>query len=439
MKVCVVGTGYVGLVTGACLAEIGHTVTCVDKDKDKIRDIVLSLEAPFYEPILNDIIRETFERGDLMFSSDLKDCLAEKPEVVFVCVGTPDDGGRLSLRYIIEVCRDIAESECQAQVVIKSTVPPGTCTMMRDMIDQIRIERDQYFLKDVISNPEFLKEGHAVEDFRRPDRIVVGARTTDGFAVMRDLYSHFIRNGHNYLEMHPESSEMTKLTANSMLATRISFMNEIAGICENVGADIMDVRRGIGSDSRIGMQFLYPGIGFGGSCFPKDVVQMSTLTDKIGLESLILNAVLDANTKARVSFTDKIIESHTGSMKPAIAIWGLSFKPKTDDIREAPAIKIIYDLLDHAGEIRVYDPVVEDIPVSMNRLVHCPTKYEACIGADALVLCTEWAEFRKVDWHKIKSLMKTPKVFDGRNQWDPEELRRLGFEYVGVGRGSSPA
>lgn len=447
MRICVVGTGYVGLVTGVCLAEIGYTVTCVDSNEDIIIILNTELRAPFYEPGLDELIRKNANNID--FTTSLKGALDEDPDVVLICVGTPFEDGELETRYVEAVCREIAEHPIQTHVVIKSTVPPGTCRYMDTLIRNMRVSNDSYFLSSVIFNPEFLKEGHAIEDFRRPDRIIVGCENEfvgGGFGIMRDLYSPFIRNGHTYLEMGWESAEMTKLAANAMLATRISFMNEMAGICENVGADIMDVRDGIGSDSRIGMQFLYAGLGFGGSCFPKDVSQLSKLTDPFGEESRILHGTLVANGRVRTAFLDKIVyacmKRKSVEDKSVIAVWGLSFKPKTSDTRMAPAVWLIGAMVfseNIAQEVRVYDPEASTLPLELQdeRIVLCSSKYDACKGAHALVLCTEWAEFRKPDWHAVKNFMAEHRVFDGRNQWNPEELRRLGFDYHGIGRGSS--
>lgn len=465
MRVCVVGTGYVGLVTGACLAEIGHVVTCVDSDEQKIKKLLGHLRAPFHEPGLNEIIQQTAttrtgtsrygEECYLNFTSSMEAALERNPEVIFLCVGTPlGEEGDLDRSQLEGALSEIAENlRTDAQIVIKSTVGPGTAKWARDVL-QRSYPHFNTAIGWIVSNPEFLKEGHAVEDFRRPDRIVVGALRDESLAVMRDLYSHFIRNGHTYLEMSNESAELTKLAANAMLATRISFMNETAMICEQVGADVMDVRKGIGSDSRIGMSFLYPGIGFGGSCFPKDVAQVANLPSSPGGRyPFLVRATLEVNKLARHEFCEKIMnslrdKSHLGGA-PKVAIWGLSFKPKTDDVREAPALDIITTLLTSYPEldVRIYDPIVEDLRLpdetsqgvkltilDRARASIFPNKYEALKGAHALVLCTEWAEFRKPDWDLVHQLMAERRIFDGRNQWSPEELIGKGFKYSGVGR-----
>lgn len=442
MHVCVVGTGYVGLVTGACLAEMGHIVTCVDSDENKILSLRNSLTPSFYEPGLCEIIQRTAttESGYLghyylNFSTSLIEELDKGSQIIFICVGTPSTSdGRLDLSDVESVCKDIGNHSTQAHVVIKSTVPPGTCRVMYNLIEELRVQRDSYFMAGLMFNPEFLKEGHAVEDFRRPDRIIVGSEKTSGLKDMRELYSHFIRNGHTYLEMKWESAELSKLASNGMLATRISFMNEMAKVCEDVEGDILELRKGVGSDSRIGMQFLYAGLGFGGSCFPKDVSQLAKLVD----EPSILFEVIQANERTKLRFASKIMQSFDFDDLDdyVLAIWGLSFKPKTDDLRKAPALWLIKHLLPFGFRFRVYDPVVRNLPIFDYdaRVQVCATKYDACAGAHALVLCTEWAEFRKPDWGTVALNLLSLKVFDGRNQWDPEQMERLGFEYYSIGR-----
>lgn len=427
-QIAVIGTGYVGLVTGTCLAEMGHNVVCYDSDQDKLAWLRQSLKAPFYEPGLNELIEHTTQLGNLHFAEDKDEFLTslETTEVCFICVGTPPaPGGKADLSQVRSVLGFLKDYSYDGVVVIKSTVPPGTC-------DHLSRE----FGMDISVNPEFLAEGRAIEDFKRPDRIVIGSHDEGGdheseFEVMRDVYSYLIRNGHTYLEMTPTEAELVKYASNAMLATRVSFINEIARICDSVGADIMSVRKGIGSDSRIGSKFLYPGIGYGGSCFKKDLYALLNVAGDT--DTPVLDSVGTSNDQQREYLYSLLFPYLNPEVY--VAIWGLSFKPRTSDTRDAPAVWLINRIREFK-RITVYDPAANSDAYHKLPVRPAKDKYHAVEGANVLILCTEWAEFRNVDWKQVKDLMEpAPAIIDGRNQYDPQELARLGFEYIGIGRG----
>lgn len=440
MRVTVIGTGYVGLVTGTCLADVGNDVVCHDVDAAKIARLAAG-EIPIYEPGLAEIVRRNLRDGRLRFTTDLAAAVAAC-EICFVAVGTPPgEDGSADKRYVAEAVAGVAGAMTGPLVlVIKSTVPVGTCRRMRDVVAEVLAERGVRHAFEVVSNPEFLKEGKAVEDFMRPDRIVVGAEGERGRAAMRAVYGPFVRNGHPILFMDLASSEMTKYAANVMLATRISLMNELAQVCEKVGADIMMVRQGIGTDQRIGMDFLYAGVGYGGSCFPKDVKALSRLAVEADCPADILDAVDRVNRHQKVVLANRVLARFGGEGRGRrFALWGLAFKANTDDIREAPALAIVKRLTEAGAEVVAYDPEAMDNArreLAGNGRVHfAASAYEALAGADALVLATEWGQFRRPDFERMKSLLAAPIVFDGRNQYEPEEMERLGFEYHCIGRG----
>ncbi len=431
MKIAVVGTGYVGLVVGACLAENGNTVICVDKDAAKIQ----TLEAggmPIYEPGLEEIVRRNHAEERLSFTTDLTAAVGAS-EIVFIAVGTPQgEDGSADLQHVLAVARDAGRAMNKYTVVVdKSTVPVGTAARVRETIAR---ETTQPF--GVVSNPEFLKQGAAIEDFMKPDRVVIGSEDQRSADVMKELYAPFTRTGAPILFMDTASAELCKYAANSILATRISFMNEIANVCELVGADVDHVRKAIGADRRIGPSFLFPGVGYGGSCFPKDVKALLTSSSERGYDFRILSAVEAVNDGQKSRLVDKM-QSHFKTLKGrTIAIWGLAFKPRTDDMREAPAISIIERLLAEGVSVRAYDP--EAAPTARrifgDRIALCEKSYDAIAGADALAIVTEWNEFREPDFGKMRALLKSPVVFDGRNIYSPEQMRALGFTYFSIGR-----
>jgi UDPglucose 6-dehydrogenase len=433
MKIAVVGTGYVGLVVGACLAENGNTVSCVDKDEAKIARLRAG-EIPIYEPGLEEIVRRNHTEERLKFSTDLT--AAVRPaEIVFIAVGTPQgEDGSADLQHVLAVARDIGRTMSRYLVVVdKSTVPVGTAATVRDTIAR---ETTQPF--SVVSNPEFMKQGAAIEDFMKPDRVVVGVEPGDerAAAIMKELYAPFTRTGAPILMMDTASAELCKYAANSILATRISFMNEIANVCEIVGADVDHVRRAIGSDRRIGTSFLFPGVGYGGSCFPKDVKALLRSAGDKGYDFKILHAVEDVNDLQKWRLVEKM-EAHFHSLKGrTIGLWGLAFKPRTDDMREAPAISIIDRLLALGATVRAYDPEAGPMArrIFGSRIAVCEKSYEALIGADALAIVTEWNEFREPDFERMRTLLGAPVVFDGRNIYSPEHMRALGFTYFSIGR-----
>ncbi|HXJ33691.1 MAG TPA: UDP-glucose/GDP-mannose dehydrogenase family protein [Candidatus Eisenbacteria bacterium] len=432
MKLCVVGTGYVGLVAGTCFAEGGNDVMCVDNVAAKIEALRRG-EVPIYEPGLEELIRRNVAEGRLAFTTDLPDAV-RKSRVCFVAVGTPErEDGSANLSAVLAVARGIAETMDGHRVVVtKSTVPVGTHLKIRHEMEPIT--KHPF---DVVSNPEFMKEGAAIEDFLKPDRVVIGAASPEAFKVMRELYEPFVRTGAPILEMDNASAEMTKYAANALLATRISFMNEIANLCERVGADVDYVRRGIGYDRRIGHHFLFPGVGYGGSCFPKDVQAVIHTAHENGMMFPLLNAVEEVNDAQKRRLVEKIVtEFGTDLRGKRFAIWGLAFKPRTDDMREAPALTVINGLLDHGAEVAVHDPeaLTQARSVFGDRVTYHRVNYEALAGADALLIVTEWSEFRRPDFDRMKSLLKRPIIFDGRNIYEPEVMREHGFTYFPIGR-----
>jgi len=439
VKVTVVGTGYVGLVTGTCFAEMGNDVWCVDIDAKKIENLKNGI-IPIYEPGLEEMVARNFSEGRLHFTTDIKECIDETL-FVFIAVGTPpDEDGSADLQHVIAVAREVGRLINKYTIVVnKSTVPVGTGEKVRAAVREELEKRGRGEVEfDIVSNPEFLKEGNAIEDFIRPDRIVVGVDNVRTGELMRELYAPFVRNGHPIFTMDILSSELTKYAANAMLATRISFMNEISRLCEAAGADIEMIRQGIGSDSRIGMPFLYAGLGYGGSCFPKDVKAIVQTAKEFGVTSQILDAVEDVNKQQRELFVQKVLAYYGGTVKGlTFAVWGLSFKPQTDDMREAPAIDIIHALREKGATFRAHDPVAMEIAseiIGKNGVEYVSNYYDALKGADALLLLTEWHQFRHPDFAKMESLLKKKVVFDGRNQYDPAKMKELGFEYSCIGR-----
>ena len=437
MKITVVGTGYVGLVTGTCFAETGIDVTCIDIDENKIKNLNKGV-IPIYEPGLENMVNRNTEKKRLHFSTGLKDHLQDC-EVVFSAVGTPpDDDGSADLRYVLAVAREVGRYMTDYLVVVtKSTVPIGTAKKVKAAIQEELDNRGVQIPFDVASNPEFLKEGDAIDDFLKPDRIVIGVETERAEKIMRKLYQPFLLNGHPLLFMDIPSAELTKYAANSMLATKISFMNDIANLCDIVGADINMVRKGIGSDSRIGPKFIYAGIGYGGSCFPKDVKALIKTADENQYSLQILKAVENVNESQKSVLFNKISQHFNGNLNgKTFALWGLSFKPNTDDMREAPALVIIQKLIEAGAKVRAYDPVaMEEAKHKLgDSIYYAKDQYDALLDADALLLITEWSEFRVLNYNVIERLMKNRIIFDGRNIFDPLDMKENGFVYCGIGR-----
>jgi UDPglucose 6-dehydrogenase len=437
MRIIVVGSGYVGLVTGACFAESGVSVTCVDVDVQKIQRLKTGT-IPIYEPGLEAIVRSNIEKKRLFFSTDLKEGM-DGSEVIFIAVGTPPgEDGSADLKHVLNVARDIGRVITQHIVVVtKSTVPVGTAEKIRKTIqDELDIRKVSVDF-DMASNPEFLKEGAAVEDFLKPERIVIGTDNENTREIMRRLYMPFVLNNHPILFMDIASAEITKYAANAMLATRISFINEIANLCDILGADINNVRKGIGSDSRIGSKFIYPGTGYGGSCFPKDVKAIIRTANDLGYELNVIKAVEKANDYQKNVIFNKMSEFFNNNLKNrTIGIWGLSFKPKTDDIREASSLVLIEKLIEAGARVKAYDPaaIEETKKVLGDKIEYSKDQYDALIDVDAVALMTEWAEFHLPDFNRMAELMKGRVIFDGRNIYDPTQIRKQGFEYFGIGR-----
>ena len=435
MRIAVVGTGYVGLVAGVCFADSGHSVVCVDVDEEKIRQLRQG-KAPIYEPGLEELLEKNTTAERLTFSTDLPSAV-KKSEVVFIAVGTPQgDDGNADLRAAMGVAHQVADAAERYTVIVnKSTVPVGTAARMQaEVAAKTKVEID------VVSNPEFLKEGAAIDDFLRPDRIVIGSPSDRARGIMAELYAPFMRTESPIYFMDPRSAELTKYAANAMLAARISFMNEVAMLCERVGADVDSVRKAMGSDERIGQKFLFPGCGYGGSCFPKDVKALIATARSQGLDFTLLSAVDAVNDRQKRLLAQKA-KAHFGPgglRGRKFGVWGLAFKPKTDDLRQAPAIALIEELLAEGGEVTAHDPVAADNArrILGDRVQFVQNPYSAADGADALFLVTEWNEFRQPDFGRIKGLMRQPTVFDGRNIWNQKKLRELGFTYYGVGRGT---
>ncbi|BCR05390.1 UDP-glucose 6-dehydrogenase 2 [Desulfuromonas versatilis] len=443
MNLTVIGTGYVGLVTGACFAEMGNTVTCVDVDRGKIEKLMNGV-IPIYEPGLDDIVVSNFKEGRLRFSTSLAEAMKES-NIYFIAVGTPPgEDGSADLKYVLGVAREIGtQMQDYCVVVDKSTVPVGTAEKVRGVIREELARRGVEIPFDVVSNPEFLKEGAAVDDFMRPDRIIIGSDGDRARELMRTLYMDFSRNHDRILMMGIKDAEMTKYAANAMLATKISFMNEIAGLCDSLGADVEKVRLGIGSDSRIGYSFIYPGCGYGGSCFPKDVKALIRMAEENRLEPVVLQAVHGRNEEQKHVLSRKITARFGSDLSGLVfGVWGLAFKPGTDDMREAPSVVLLRSLIGAGARVRAYDPVAMDVardefPAAWfenGSLSLAKHQYEAVEDVDALVLVTEWKPFRHPDFSAMKKMMKQPIIFDGRNQYDPPRVKAEGFEYTGIGR-----
>jgi UDPglucose 6-dehydrogenase len=437
MKLSVVGTGYVGLVSGTCFAETGINVVCVDIDQKKIDNLNNGI-IPIYEPGLEDIYKKNVEKGRLEFTTDLANSI-EGAEAVFIAVGTPpDEDGSADLKYVLGVAREIGKNMTDYLVVVtKSTVPVGTSIKVKEAIHDELKKREVDIPFDVASNPEFLKEGSAIVDFLKPDRIVIGTESERAKKVMKRLYKPFLLNGHPIIFMDITSSEMTKYAANSMLATKISFINDIANLCEIVGADVDNVRKGIGSDARIGNKFIYPGTGYGGSCFPKDVQALIRTADENNYSLDILKAVESVNYRQKEVLYNKINVHFKGNLKgKKFGMWGLAFKPKTDDMREAPSLIIIERLLAAGASVVAYDPVAKEeaMRILKDKISYANDEYDAVIDADALILVTEWPEFRIPNFRVLEKLMKNKLIFDGRNIYDPEEMKELDYTYYAIGR-----
>lgn len=432
MHISVIGTGYVGLVTGACFAEFGVDVTCVDIDANKIarlKDGVI----PIYEPGLDQLVARNVQAGRLNFTTDLKTAV-EQSLVVFLAVGTPPkDDGSPDMSYVEAAATTIAECMNGYKVLVtKSTVPVGTGKWLRQLVQERQKVKSNF---GVASNPEFLREGAAINDFMRPDRVVIGSNDPEAIAIMKDLYRPLFLIETPFVITSLEAAELTKYAANAFLATKISFINEIANLCDQIGCDVHDVARGIGMDKRIGSKFLHPGPGFGGSCFPKDTRALSTVARQFGAESKIVDAVIEVNDRQRQAMIPKIEKLVGGFKNKTIGVLGLSFKPETDDMREAPAIEIINEMVARGANIKAFDPVaMEEAQKCLPDIVYVKDEYEAIENADALVFMTEWNQFRALDLNKVKKLLKQPKIADLRNIYEPNVMRERGFEYVGVGR-----
>ena len=432
MHIAVIGSGYVGLVTGACFAEFGVDVTCVDIDKEKIARLSEGI-IPIYEPGLEQLIAKNSQAGRLHFTTDIKAAI-EQALVVFLAVGTPPkEDGSADLQYIYSATRSVAEYMSDYKVIVtKSTVPVGTGENLRRLIREHQKTRNNF---GVVSNPEFLREGSAIDDFMRPDRVVIGSNDEEAIAIMRDLYRPLFLIETPFVITSLEGAELTKYAANAFLATKISFINEIANLCDRIGCDVHDVARAIGMDGRIGKYFLHPGPGFGGSCFPKDTRALASVAQQFDYESLIVNAVIEVNERQRVAMIPKI-EKLVGDVKgKSFAVLGLSFKPETDDMREAPSVDIIQSLLERGATVRAYDPVaMEEARKLLPQIAYAEDEYRAVEGCDALIFMTEWNQFRADDVKRIQGLMRTPKIADLRNIYEPSAMREMGFDYVGVGR-----
>ena len=433
MNITVIGTGYVGLVAGACLADMGNQVICVDNNLDKLEKLKKGI-IPIYEPGLEELVKSNVLEGRLEFSADIESAV-KISEVCFIAVGTPlGEDGSADLQYVFGVAESIAKAMNGYKVIVdKSTVPVGTAEKVAELI-----KANTNYPFDVVSNPEFLKQGNAVDDFLSPDRVIIGSNSDKATQIMQEIYAPFFRTGNRVIVMDVKSAEMTKYAANSFLATKISFMNEIANLCEKIGANAEMVRVGISTDNRIGNKFLFPGLGYGGSCFPKDVKALIKTGTEFGCDMSIIKSVDDTNKKQRKLFVDKIInkfgEDLTGK---TFAVWGLAFKPKTNDMREAPAITIINDLLKRGAKISAYDPkAIEEAKFYFqDRITYAKNSYDALSNCDCMLLLTEWNEFRRPDFDKIKTLLKSPVIFDGRNQYNAERLKEKGFEYYQIGVG----
>ncbi len=439
MRIVVVGTGYVGLVSGTCFAEMGNRVTCVDVDEDKI-EALKQKRVSIFEPSLESMVAKNVERKNLFFTTNLSEAIKDA-EIVFIAVGTPmGEDGSADLQYVLSVASEIGQTMQRRLVVVdKSTVPVGTGDKVKATI-QVELNKRGVDLQfDVVSNPEFLKEGAAVADFMKPDRVVIGAESDYAIKKMKELYAPFTMSHERFIAMDIRSAEMTKYAANAMLATKISFMNEIANICERVGADVNNVRVGIGSDNRIGYSFIYPGCGYGGSCFPKDVKALKRVAEQNGYHAQLITAVEEVNDRQKLLVAQKIVRKYGEDLKgKTFAIWGLSFKPQTDDMREAPAIYVIKELVKRGAKIQAYDPKAtheaKNCYLKEVEVDYKESKYEALKNADAMVLLTEWKEFRSPDFTEIAKLLKEKVIFDGRNQYTAYDLEEKGFEYYRIGK-----
>ncbi|MFS4469268.1 UDP-glucose dehydrogenase family protein [Maribacter sp. 2210JD10-5] len=444
MNLTVIGTGYVGLVSGTCFAEMGNYVTCIDIDNAKIEKLEQGI-IPIYEPGLEAMVKRNTANGTLHFSTKLSENL-DKCDIAFIAVGTPmGDDGSADLQYVLKVAQEIGQNMTSPLIIVdKSTVPVGTADKVRATITKELEKRKLSIEFHVVSNPEFLKEGDAINDFMKPDRVVIGSDDDEATEMMRTLYSPFFRSSQDRLiTMDVKSAEMTKYVANAMLATKISFMNEIANICELVGADVNKVRIGIGSDSRIGYSFIYPGSGYGGSCFPKDVKALKKTAQENGYDARLIGSVEDVNNDQKFVIAQKVVKRFGENLKGlTFSIWGLAFKPETDDMREAPAIYIIKDLIARGATINAYDPkamdeakhfYLKDVP----NITYFNSKYETLVNSDAVILLTEWKEFRSPDFNELQKQLKQPVFFDGRNQFKDERMKKLGFEYFQIGKKST--
>lgn len=432
MKICIIGTGYVGLTAGTCLADMGNEVICVDNNLQKTEQLKKGI-IPIFEPGLEELIRVNVQENRLHFSTDLENAV-KSSKACFIAVGTPQDNdGSCDLSVVFDVAAQIAKAMNEYKVIInKSTVPPGTAEKISEVI-----KKHTDFDFDVVSNPEFLKQGSAVDDFLSPDRVIIGSNSDRATKIMQEIYSPFLRTANRVIIMDIKSAEMTKYTANAFLATKISFINEIANLCEKIGADAEKVRVGITTDKRIGNQFLFPGIGFGGSCFGKDINALIAFTEDLKCDNAILKAVNETNKNQRLLFVQKIIDRFGNDLSDkTIAVWGLAFKPKTNDMRDAPSITIIEKLLEKGAKIQAYDPKAINTAKNIfgNKIMYAKSAYNALENADCMLLLTEWNEFRYPDMEKIKALLKTPLIFDGRNQYNAQNLKEMGIEYICVGR-----
>ncbi len=446
MKISVVGSGYVGLVTGVCFAERGNTVTCVDIDETKI-NMLKNGKPPIYEPGLEELIKTNVQEDRLFFTTSLADAM-QTAELVFIAVGTPPgEDGSADLQYVLAVAKDIGQHMNDYCIVVdKSTVPVGTADKVKAAIQTELDNRGVSINFDVVSNPEFLKEGAAIDDFMRPDRVVVGTDSDKAAQIMHDLYLPFMRYHENIITMGIRDAEMTKYAANSLLATKISFMNEIANLCDQLGVDIENVRKGIGSDSRIGYSFIYPGCGYGGSCFPKDVQALIRTANENNYDAFILKAVEQRNNKQKYRLVEKIQNKYGKDLTGlTFGLWGLAFKPGTDDMREAPSKVVLQEVIAAGARVIAYDPVAsevakQELPQDWFKHGHLKLvehQYEALTDVNALILVTEWKSFNNPDFEKMKELMKDPVIFDGRNQYDPQKMRETGFSYMTIGRDSA--
>ncbi|MDI3503429.1 MAG: UDPglucose 6-dehydrogenase [Candidatus Cloacimonadota bacterium] len=439
MKLAIIGTGYVGLTSGACFADMGSTVICVDNNKEKI-DLLLDGKIPIFEPGLESMVKRNVAAGRLSFTTDLKSAVAESL-LLFIAVGTPpEEDGSADLSHVLAAAQEIASYMNEYKIIVdKSTVPVGTADKVKAKIQEVLDARGVKTGFDVASNPEFLKEGAAIDDFMKPDRVVIGTDSEKVAHIMRTLYTPFCRTNDRIVVMSIRSAEMTKYAANALLATKISFINEISRLCEAYNADVEEVRHGIGSDSRIGYKFIYPGIGYGGSCFPKDIKALIYMSDQVSFDSRILKAVEAVNADQKRLLIDKVAAHFGQNLKgKTFSIWGLAFKPETDDMREAPSIVIINALLEAGARIRAFDPVAMDearrIFAGKDNICFCDNEYDTLIDSDALMLVTEWHQFREPDFARIKKLLKQAVIFDGRNLYDPAQVREMGFSYYGIGR-----